>query len=238
MAALGCRSRFRGFRPRRCGRARLGCGRRADHWASPAAGALRDALAGESGGSVAPCLRGRERLKALAGGLAPETGMRLERLRLDPSRLAPPVTCACRLLTARVGGGGARHGHRRYAPQDCPAAPAISPDEPASAAPEHARSTFRRTGTVRFVWQADPDGRFTRVSPATSEVVGPMAAAIVGRTWADLTASVVRDRTGISLLSCARARPSAAARSSGASTAPTSRCRSIGPGCRSTGRRN
>jgi PAS domain S-box-containing protein len=73
----------------------------------------------------------------------------------------------------------------------------ISRDEPASAAPEHARSTFRRTGTVRFVWQADSDGRFTRVSPALEEVVGPTAGGIAGRTFADLTASVVRDPGGV-----------------------------------------
>ena len=39
-----------------------------------------------------------ERIKYLAAGAAPRQALRLERLRFDPSRLAPPITCACRLI--------------------------------------------------------------------------------------------------------------------------------------------
>src|SRR5690349_9429772 len=71
-------------------------------WASPAARGLRDALA-DASGKVGPSLAARDRLRALAGGGAPERGMRLERLRLDPARLAPATTCACRLLDLDAG---------------------------------------------------------------------------------------------------------------------------------------
>ncbi len=95
---------------------------------------------------------------------------------------------------ARAGWPDSRRGRRCWSrpssvrPPRSPCGPGRShATSRASAAPEHARSTFRRKGTVRFVWQADPDGRFTRVSPALEEVVGPAAGRIVGRTFADLT---------------------------------------------------
>ncbi len=47
--------------------------------------------------------RARPRLEALAGGLAPAEGVRLERLLLDPARLSPPMTCACRLAALPDG---------------------------------------------------------------------------------------------------------------------------------------
>ena len=56
-------------------------------WASPAAATLRDVLTRD--GLIDPSLAARARLEALADGLAPRQGMRLERLRLDPTRLVP-----------------------------------------------------------------------------------------------------------------------------------------------------
>src|SRR3954452_24704044 len=44
-----------------------------------------------------------DRIKALASGLAPLQSFRLERLRFDPRGLAPPTTCACRLLPTAMG---------------------------------------------------------------------------------------------------------------------------------------
>src|SRR5699024_7913992 len=65
-------------------------------WVSQAAAALGAALS-DASGRILPTVKGRDRLSALASGLAPRQGTRLERLGLNPDRLAPPVTCACRL---------------------------------------------------------------------------------------------------------------------------------------------
>ena len=156
-------------------------------WASPAAQGLGAALS-DSSGRVGRTLAARDRLRALASGLAPRHGMRLEKLRLDPARLAPAVTCACRivnlendelvLITALIGPLPA-FPQRREEP-----APALPEPTPAPA-PETADPLegFRPRGTVRFVWQADAQTRFIHVSAALAEVVGPMAGDIVGQTW-------------------------------------------------------
>src|SRR3954453_2166996 len=64
-------------------------------WASPGAGRLREVLANEDGRllGVHPLT---ERARALAGGLAPFAGLRLERIRLGSGALAPLVTCGFR----------------------------------------------------------------------------------------------------------------------------------------------
>jgi PAS domain S-box-containing protein len=72
-------------------------------WASPAAQELRTALAAGPAGTVAADPRLLSRLRALAGGLAPQAGFRLERLRLDPSGLAAATTCACRRIVLPSG---------------------------------------------------------------------------------------------------------------------------------------
>ena len=51
-------------------------------------------------------------------------------------------------------------------------------------------------GTVRFTWQADPATRFSAVSPALSEIVGPEGAAIIGRTWTEIANGCVVDPSG------------------------------------------
>ncbi len=63
----------------------------------------------------------------------------------------------------------------------------------------------RPSGTVRFVWKADAETRFVEVSAALAEVVGPASGSIVGRTWAELAASVVEDSGDISALLARRA---------------------------------
>ena len=45
----------------------------------------------------------RQRFAALAGGLAPRDGVRLERLRLKPGFAATQVTCGCKLLAGAAG---------------------------------------------------------------------------------------------------------------------------------------
>jgi PAS domain S-box-containing protein len=56
---------------------------------------------------------------------------------------------------------------------------------------------LREKGVLRFIWQADPSTRFTHVTDALADVVGPEAADIVGRTWAEITADRVGDPSGI-----------------------------------------
>ena len=169
-------------------------------WASPAAQGLGAALS-DSSGRVGRTLAARDRLRALASGVAPRHGMRLEKLRLDPARLAPAVTCACRivnlendelvLITALIGPLPA-FPQRREEP-----APALPEPTPAPA-PETADPLegFRPRGTVRFVWQADAQTRFIHVSAALAEVVGPMAGDIVGQTWDEVSRSVAEDPDG------------------------------------------
>lgn len=63
-----------------------------------------------------------------------------------------------------------------------PVPPAPAPNPPAPAA----FAFFPRPAPVRFVFQIDPDRRFTQVSPEFATVVGPKPAAIVGRTWLEI----------------------------------------------------
>jgi PAS domain S-box-containing protein len=80
--------------------------------------------------------------------------------------------------------------------------PAAEPVEiPPDAAPPHdqlaqLRHLAATRRTVRFVWACDGVGLITRVSPELSRVVGPDAAAVVGRRWDELVGDIVRDPTG------------------------------------------
>ncbi|WP_112663731.1 PAS domain-containing sensor histidine kinase [Microvirga flavescens] len=166
-------------------------------WASNVAAGLRNALA-DAAGRVDPSLKARERLKALASGLAPSQGMRLERLWLDPDRLAPPITCACRMATSEGGEpvlvtaiiGAPPKGLE--APREAEVAP-----PPVAPVREVAPAPVRRQEKIRFVWQADAETRFIHVSPELAEVVGPMAGDVLGQTWGEVSRSVVEDPEGV-----------------------------------------
>ncbi|MEZ0172013.1 PAS domain S-box protein [Microvirga sp. TS319] len=173
-------------------------------WASPAAEGLREAFA-DGAGRLVSDLRARDRLRVLAGGAAPRRGARLERLRLNPIRPWQPIPCACRLAALETGEevlvtallGPVPHGFER---RD---ATAVSREDrsavsgPASAASEEAPAPQGKPpGSIRFLWQADAQGRFTQVSPALAAAVGRQAGTIVGRTWDDLAATVVSDPEG------------------------------------------
>ena len=54
----------------------------------------------------------------------------------------------------------------------------------------------RSSGNLRFVWQADPQTKFIHVSEGLAEAVGPMAADILGRGWAEISHSVAQDASG------------------------------------------
>ena len=170
-------------------------------WASPAAQGLAYALA-DATGRVAVDFRSRDRLKVLAADPSLRQEARLERLRLDPARPWLPVACLCRVadlpsgeaalvtvISGQIpkGTGRSRQVSRTEVPEAAPFPVAPQPETPSLRKPQ---------GTVRFVWQADAQMRFVHVSPELAMVVGPMAADVVGRTWAEISRSVVEDAEG------------------------------------------
>jgi len=167
-------------------------------WTSPAAQGLGAAFT-DRAGRLVPGLRARERLKALAAGAAPREGARLERLRLNPIRPWQPVPCACRLARLETGEevlvtallGAVPQGFERSPEPETPPAP-----QAVSEVSEEAPSQEKPRSSVRFIWQADADARFTAVSPALAAAVGPRAGDVVGKTWEELTRSVVYDPKG------------------------------------------
>jgi PAS domain S-box-containing protein len=152
----------------------------------------------------------RDRLKLLAGGLASQESLRLERLRLKPGFTAALVTCGCKLFAAGNGQPVlaitiAATELRRLGivvPASAPAAQAPEPQPTVEPAPDSAPQAQSpspaapKRATVRFLWQSDAAGRFTSVSPDIAEVIGSEAAAAMpGRTWPELIGSEVIDRS-------------------------------------------
>lgn len=171
-------------------------------WASPAAEGLRRAFTDESGRLISD-FRSRDRLRTLAAGAAPREGMRLERLRFHPTRPWQPVACACRLATSDSGETvlvTALVGPVPYVPRDLAPQPsgeaASGEGPPMTSAPEPSSSQDASRGPVRFVWQMDAETRFTNVSPALAQIVGAAAGGIVGKTWDEVSRSVVEDPRG------------------------------------------
>lgn len=167
-------------------------------WASPSAQGLRDAFA-DSEGRVAPDLRARDRLRALAAGLAPRQGARTERLRVNPLRPWQSVACLARLATLDDGeavlvtaviGALPKIPSRREEPEQQNIPP--EPEEAVEVPPVQEKPR----GPVRFIWQADVSMRFTQVSSGLAQAVGSRTGDIVGRTWEDLTRNVVDDPEG------------------------------------------
>lgn len=169
----------------------------ADHllWASPAAQGLRWAVADEAG-RVLPGFRAGPRLKALAGGEAPRDGARKERLRLDPAKPWLPVPCACRTADLHPGTPVLVTLILGPVPRGVRPPPVVqSSSEPTEEAQAGSLpgSQANPGGTVRFLWQADPQTRFTQVSPQLAEAVGATSADVIGRTWEEISRSVVED---------------------------------------------
>ncbi len=155
-------------------------------WANPVASPLREALQrGDDGFAILPH-SDSERLKYLASGGAPRQGMRLERLRLNPLRHAAPLTCVCRLIPIT--------GHEEVLVTaitgQVPLAPKVLPEwELRAASKPHASDLSERvegSRTLRFTWQSDPQMRFTAVSQTLTEIIGPSALSLVGKTWPEV----------------------------------------------------
>ena len=164
----------------------------------------RAMLGGDASGANLPA-QTRQRFGLLASGLASRDGVRLERLRLTSGFAAIPVTCGCKLL---VQDGGEpvlaiaiqaselrRLGITIPEPD---AAPAASLPHLAAAAPSQETAPVApRRATVRFLWQSDASGCFTSISPNIAELIGASgAAALPGRSWADVIGDELIDRAG------------------------------------------
>lgn len=176
------------------------------------ANATARALLGRGWENAALPLATRDRLKLLAGGLASQESLRLERLRLKPGFTAALVTCGCKLVS--VGSGEpvlaitiAASELRRLGvvvtpsaaeapmPASAPDAATAPPAPPESQSPAPAVAPKR--ATVRFLWQSDAQGHIASVSPDIAEVIGAEAtAALPGRAWAELIGHEVIDRDG------------------------------------------
>ncbi|CAH1654334.1 Cell-division control histidine kinase PdhS [Hyphomicrobiales bacterium] len=143
----------------------------------------------------------RQRLDALAGGLASPAGIRLERLRLTSGFTAQPVTCGCKLLP---GPGGkailaiavSAAELRRLGiaiPRESDAPRPVAAQE---IVPPQADATVR-PAVIRFLWQSDSEGRLTSLSDQIAALSGAgAAAALIGRHWRDLLGSTFLDRDG------------------------------------------
>lgn len=194
-------------------------------WASPAAARIGAAITRDDPGGHVDCsLPLARNLRMLATGLAPRDGVRLERLRLRADRLDSPVTCACRRLALASGDetllvalanpvSAAQRAsiatpvveEDKLRPQDTPAVPPPPGVEAGRAAAPASAPSPQRRGTVRFLWHADAEGRFTFVSDAFAEVVGA-SAAVVGRRWDEIVGGVVDDPGGAVAEAFAQAR--------------------------------
>jgi PAS domain S-box-containing protein len=166
-------------------------------WASPAAQGLRDALTVEAGWVVSD-LRAKDRLKELAAGAAPSERTRNERLRINPVRPWQSIACLCRLATLDDGetvlvtvvtGAIPKLPVRQNETAQQVVQPETAP-LPAEEVQERPR------GPIRFIWQADAEMRFTQVSAGLAQAIGHRAGDVVGRTWDELTRSIIQDSEG------------------------------------------
>ncbi|MDB5558015.1 MAG: sensor histidine kinase, partial [Enterovirga sp.] len=161
-------------------------------WTSPAARDFARLVADEEG-RLTRAFPGHARLAALAGGLAPRAGMRIERIRFSDAEAESPAELACRLLDVddetvllTVFNG------------DLPARVEAGQDARAAAEPQPAPfvERVRRQGRRRFIWSMDREGRFLTMSQPLADVVGPESAEVVGLSWAEVVESFAIDGEG------------------------------------------
>jgi PAS domain S-box-containing protein len=65
-----------------------------------------------------------------------------------------------------------------------------------SSAIAHVRQFMEQRKRIRFVWETDAEGRFTRISPDLAEALGAGSAEVLGQTWWDLIGQRVIDPLG------------------------------------------
>lgn len=155
------------------------------------------ALLGQDEARISLPTQARQRLDALAGGLASTAGIRLERLRLAPGFAALPVTCGCKLLALPSGDTvlavaiPAAELRRLGITPPPEAAPPAPPPQPARDEPAPVKPT-----AIRFLWQSGDDGRLTTLSDNVAIFTGAAAASLIGRRWHELLGSTILDRDG------------------------------------------
>ncbi|MEN3930193.1 ATP-binding protein [Microvirga sp. W0021] len=164
-------------------------------WASQAAQPLKNALAkGEHGEVALPELEAA-RIQALASGAAPQQGMQLERLRLNPLRYSAPLTCACRLINVHSYGDLLVTAIAGQVPLAGEGQSVMAQE----ALPDDRVGLLQKKQTIRFIWQADANLRITSVSDALAEAVGEKSADIIGQRWPELLARLRQEKPGVIL---------------------------------------
>lgn len=128
------------------------------------------------------------RLVALAEGLAPLGGVRLERLDMAGTGGLIAVTCACRRLRLVDGSIVLLVAVQRVPGLIHPALPAVAAARNVPA---------QKAGKVRFLWEIEQDGRFRSLSAEVDTLFGTgRAAAMIGRRWQEITGDLVHDGDG------------------------------------------
>ncbi|QEL23215.1 PAS domain S-box protein [Bosea sp. F3-2] len=161
------------------------------------------ALLGGKAADAAIPNQARQRLDALAGGLASTAGIRLERLRLTSGFAALPVTCGCKLLSypdgqtllaVAISAAELRRLGIAIPPKAELAIPATAAPTPSA---ETDSPPLPRPSTIRFLWQSDGEARLTKLSDQITALTGAEAAArLIGQRWHDLLGSIILDRDG------------------------------------------
>jgi PAS domain S-box-containing protein len=82
------------------------------------------------------------------------------------------------------------------APPVAPVAPTVTPQAPAVAPNPAAAEVRSRRYPFRFVWQMDAANRFTLGADELGKLLGPRAAAVLDRPWADIAAALKLDPQG------------------------------------------
>jgi PAS domain S-box-containing protein len=109
------------------------------------------------------------------------------------------------LTIERVGSGAATVVIAMLAQTETPPTPDPSPPrfargegnlEAGASGEREAAGESERRLPLRFVWQIEPDGRFTLGSEEFAEAMGPRTLALIGRPWRELAAALALDREG------------------------------------------
>lgn len=82
------------------------------------------------------------------------------------------------------------------AAQEDNTSPAMKTAEPEAQEPRKTPQRERPKGTVRFAWRTDSEGRFTALSDAFAEAIGPAAADVMGRRFRDVSNAFGLDPEG------------------------------------------